>query len=157
MKGTRINKSPPPAGAATGTPHQEQAARNLAVCSRRRQPRAQPWARPSQELPAPPVTGPAQGRSHSCPRRPWSSSGLPCLPGAACSASRTPPWPPGPPPGRGPGTGLWFLSLWPPLQRGPALPRSEQRCSSLLPAATRNGTGKGYKQVQKQRGRAHHV
>lgn len=73
-----------------------------------------------------------KGYSHSSPRHPWSSSGLPCLPAAVCSASQTPLWPPGPPRGPWPGTRLWFLSLWPLLQHGLALQHSEQIYSSLL-------------------------
>lgn len=85
--------------------------------------------------PPPPGNGP-QGYSRSSPRHPWSSSGLPCLPAAACSVSQTPPWPPAPPPGPAPGTGLWSPSLWPRLPRDLALPHSGRRCSSLPLTAT---------------------
>lgn len=75
------------------------------------------------------------GDLRSSPRHLWSSSGLPGLLEAACSASPTPPWPPRPPQGPVPGTALWFLSLWPLLQPGPALLHSAQRRPFLLPAA----------------------
>lgn len=81
------------------------------------------------------------GNLHSSPHRLWSSSGLPCLLGAAYFASRLPPWPPRLLQGPAPGRALWSLSLWPQLQPGPALLHSEQRRSSPLPTAAREQTG----------------
>lgn len=136
-----------PAGAATRTPHQEQTAGHLMACPiliyRPDPPRTlRCWAGQAYEPVCTPFegTGPP-GHSHSSPRHPWSSSGLPCLPAAACSASQTPPWPPGPPLGPGPGTGLWFPFPWPLLPLGLAPPRSGQRCSFLPLTATWTATG----------------
>lgn len=128
IKAIRINKASPPVSAATRK-YQEQTAEIFL----------------RKELPTFLLKGLVsrdKGYSHSSPHHPWSSSGLPCLPAAVCSASRTPPWPPGPPRGPGPGTGLWFLSLWPLLQHGLALQHSEQICSSLLLRAVCRGNRK---------------